>query len=406
MPTIKAYSWHPTKKSIPGIIPMPYISPVNSGDPDATAAQIAGELGSMVLEDRALHIYGPAGYGFDQHVVKHTIKQFLLQTVDTSKTRNWYLQFYNGLRTRGIELNALIMDEESNVTNWAFQNYASKDSTLSAYLHTLWADTQVQAAMPVALRQYSIDQVLKMNGPAVIAWNNWTLGIIANMLRSIVLAPYVQVFGRTPITSNWNDLRGTFTMYDNNGWPATQQQVSDWSSPATYVGMSGNRYNGVQAKLAKDQYWNRFIDCINAIRSTMGFNAQCIPWVSYRAWLDPDKKASTQLQWLWNQLMLHAVGTGVDKFLFWNPKNATGATATDADDVAMGDFIASVAQMPLVVRQLPEVQMDADSVTTGNLTTNYNDYMTAQSLNFTAQSGRLQMRTPSRSPVRTSGPYW
>jgi hypothetical protein len=129
----------------------------------------------------------------------------------------------------------------------------------------------------------------------------------------------------------------------------------------------------------------------------MAFDAQCMPWISYRSWLDGFKRAPNPVQWLWNQHMLHTVATGVNRIIYWNPKDQNVVTP-DADDNALGDLIALVAESDRVVRQLPEIPMDADEVTTGDVTTRYADYIGNQNPNLNLQSSRYQsqLRTPTR----------
>lgn len=399
MPVVRAYSWAPTRQPIAGINTCSIVNPTQGGTADFHAGRVAAELAPRVIEDRGLMIFTPVGYTFDQHVTRRTIKSFLLQTVDLSKTRSWYAQFFAGLRTRNVPLAVIAMDEESNVTNWAFENYAAKDAGLPAYLHALWADTQVQSVMPANLRAYSMEMILQKNVAAVNAFNGWTLDIIRKMIRSLVVDAYATEFGTVPIVSNYGDLRGAFPTYDNNGWQATEVQVSNWSSPACYVTWPGLRYGKSQGRTL-DPHWNCFLDCINWIRSPMAFNAQCIPWVSFRGFLEPKGPAPKASQWLWNQFLFHAVATGVDRLLYWNPKGENGAT--DADDSALGEFIAAVAQLPKVVRQLPPVAMDTQSVTTGTVTTNYSSFANASNIDLSMPAPRAQnqLRVPIRSPIR------
>jgi len=396
MPAIKVFSWAQTRRVIPGIYPAGWINPTDTrGDADFMAGRLANELAPRDPANRALIISVPLGYTLDQHVIRHTIKDFLLQTVATSKTKNWFLQFYDGLKRRNAAVGTLIMDEESNLTNWAFENYGSKDKTLPTYLHQLWADPAVQAKMPDNLKRYSIDMVLQKDFNAVCAWNEWTMGILCQMIRDVVVTPYVQVFGSMPVVSNWENFRGTFQTFDVNGWPLAQVRVGDWSSPACYVGSWGRRQNTPESNRKKDPSWNRFLDCINFVRSAVAFDGQCMPWISYRSWVEGNR-APTPVQWLWNQHLLHTVATGVDRMIYWNQKGTF--PATDEEDNALGDLIAMVAQADRVVRQLPEIPMDADEVTTGDVTTRYADYIANPnpSLNLQSRSRLPVMRAPSR----------
>lgn len=399
MPVVRAYSWTPTRQPIAGINSFTIVNPTQAGTADSHAARVAAEQGPRAVEDRGLLIFVPVGYTFDQHVTRRTIKPFLTQTVDTSRTRSWYLQFFTGLRNRNVPLSVIAMDEESNVSNWAFENYGAKDAGLPAYLHALWADTQVQSAMPANLRAYSMEMILQKNVPAVNAFNSWTADIVRKMIRSLVVDTYAAVFGSIPIVSNYGDMRGTFPLFDANGWQGVETQVSGWSSPSCYVTWPGPRYGKGQGRVL-DPHWNCFLDCINFVRSPMAFNAQCIPWVSYRSFVEPNGVAPKPSQWLWNQLLFHAIATGVDRLLFWNPKHDNAAA--DADDRALGDFIAAAAQLPRVVRQLPPLALDSPSVTTGAFTTDYSTYANAANIDLSMPAPRAanQFRPPVRTPIR------
>lgn len=399
MPVVRAYSWAPTRQPIAGINTCSIVNPTQGGTADFHAGRVAAELASKPIEDRGLLIFSPAGYSFEEHLARRTVKQFMLEIVDTSKTRQWYAQFFAGLRTRSVPLSVIGMDEETNISSWAFENYTRKDRTLPAYLHALWADTQVQAALPANLRQYSIETIMAHNVTAVTEFNTWSLGIVRKMLRTLVVDAYAAEFGTAPIVSNYGDMRGAFQTSDPNGWRNTEIQVSGWSSPACYVTWPGLKYGAAQGRTL-DPHWNCFLDCINWIRSPMAFNAQCIPWVSFRGFLEPKGPAPKASQWLWNQFLFHAVATGVDRLLYWNPKGENGAT--DADDSALGEFIAAVAQLPKVVRQLPPVAMDTQSVTTGTVTTNYSNFANASNIDLSMPAPRAQnqLRVPIRSPIR------
>jgi hypothetical protein len=382
MPVIQAYAWAATRRPITGIAGASWASSTDTrGDADFIAGRVATQLLRYPLEQRAVLIYTPLGYSLDQHVTKHTVKPFLTQQVDTSKARNWYLEFFAGLKKRGAELTAIVMDEESNVTNWGFENYGKNDKTLPAYLHQVWADAEVQMAMPDELRRFTIEMILQKDRDAVVAYNQWSMTILCEMIRKTMVVPYTQVFGKVPIVSNWENFHGAFQTLDHNGWPNSTVQVTDWSSPCCYVGMFGNRQNQAMSGRKKDVYWNRFLDCINYVRSAMAFNGKCAPWISYRSWVDPFKIAPNRVQWLWNQLMLHIASTGVEKLIYWNPKQARGAT--DEDDAALGEFIAAVAKWPKVqIPNLPEIPMDADEVATGAITTRYADYDSGKEMNL------------------------
>jgi hypothetical protein len=207
------------------------------------------------------------------------------------------------------------------------------------------------------------------------------MSIMCEMIRKTMIVPYTQVFGKVPLVSNWENFRGAFQTFDTNGWPYPTVQVTDWSSPSCYVGMWGLRQSPTASGRKKDMYWNRLLDSLNYVRSAMAFNGKCAPWIQFRSWVDPFRIAPNRVQWLWNQLMLHIASTGVEKLIYWNPKQATGAS--DEDDAALGEFIAAVSKWPKVEPPtLPEIPMDADEVTTGTITTRYSDYDSGKEMNL------------------------
>jgi hypothetical protein len=375
MPRLQAFSWHPPARALPHIAPMFWADTAWAHTADFSAGRIEAQLKARPPEERALFMVRARGYNIEEHVQKRTMADVLVNGMKLEPHRQWYRDVFAGLKKRDLPLAAIIADEESNISFWRLESAVKNDPKFVPHLHEAFADPRVQAAMPAAMRKYTAEMITTQPvREAIIAWNDWVAAIAARSMRSLIRDTYAEVFdGAKPIVSNWNDFTGAFAVYDINGWPLSFVRTADWSSPECYVAWWGGRH-GPNSGLKKSTYWNRFIDCVNYVRSSQALDGGCVPWVSYMSWMnDEPRRAPRSIQWLWTQLIRQMIAGGVERFIYWNPKTNFGSA--DSDDQALSRLLADAEPKPAAsVAKLPEIPLDSDQVQTGDFRTTYADY--------------------------------
>lgn len=180
-----------------------------------------------------------------------------------------------------------------------------------------------------------------------------------------------------PLVSNWEQSAGSPVPIDLNGWEMGSYAVTA-SQPAVYLGENG----AVPNAGTKDPRWRRFVFCINALRAAHRAGAvPCIPTVASRTFnpsaTDAEDLYNDRAVWIWDQLLDHIFRHGIRFVNLWqgHPQDAAGETATIADQAAM---LAAMERndkpWPILLDLDAELDLDADSVTTGGLTTTYADF--------------------------------
>jgi hypothetical protein len=270
------------------------------------------------------------------------------------------------LRRRGIHLDAVWTDNEGGSSTWQLT---------PEQIQGIYASSKARAKMPPgvkALRPEMFSWTHPNYRNAVVTFNRYATQLMCQSLRQVLVGagifvspPSAGVAPRVPPTGNYNVYAPTWPVYDYNGWPIASFSLDGrTSSPSCYLS-PGNRHNSGRVH---DPRWNALADCINYVRSCMR-RPGAVLWPTI-AW------PSYQHPWLFEQMIAHFNRTGVNTaggggYIYWRDVWVNAAV----EDPLMVQIFNRHDQPFPVQRNLPEVQMDCDSITTGTYTTTYADFL-------------------------------
>lgn len=285
-----------------------------ASEADAVAAKLASQPFKVVFLTSVLN-------GFLANITQDQIQS---SVPPVEKYLDWATAFWRALRGRNITPDFVVLDQEDWVKN---------------YNYSIPADV-IQAA-------------------------RWNRNIA---LRRGVYWPLADAYRKFIPLSNFGDSvsNGPPLMDQQGGLypPSLDYSVAGVSSPDLYLRQEGWYFKG--KSLTKDILWNNFIRNINNARAC---SDPFVPWISYPSWGgdNPPRKATTALQWTWAEQLKHLRATGVKQLLLWNPNMA------DTDIISAGMTSANARKVGSGT--LGQLAMDSDTVTTGDVTTNYSDFL-------------------------------
>ena len=139
--------------------------------------------------------------------------------------------------------------------------------------------------------------------------------------------------------------------------PNSAHSVDGWSSPALYLGGSGQLYSHFA-----DPQWANFVSNMDTLRSTLASGDQVAPWISDSAFGNtPD---------LWAEQLRQIRASGVNTVLLWNPEAQQGVTKKQyqADITFTSNTFQQVLAMPpastSIANQLPQMPLNVAAVDT------------------------------------------
>jgi len=246
--------------------------------------------------------------------------RMLKEGFDVEPLRSKYVEFYDILKTEGIEPYRVCCDFEEGLFLWNW-NEVSKHRMLNE----LYLDKECVALLPIELQDLSpADYVLghPNRNWAHDIWGSWANELRAEAMKQTLYEPQQQAFGEDSKCTNYSDERASFPIDNWNGRPSLpNNMISNESSPVMYllnVGGANSRYSKLSVQTGIHWRWICFLDMINAIRSNIN-TGPCVPWISPCGYQILHNKWTRDTTWLDAQLAGHTIVSGVNEFHYWNP---------------------------------------------------------------------------------------
>ena len=247
----------------------------------------------------------------------------------------------------------------------------------------IFANATLRNRLPVALRNSSVAELATIdNGflspKSVLAgqWNHYILSKRAHSMAQVFTDAFERVTGIRPIAVNYQDVQLTRAYAHWFGMPQVvgNRSMSNTSNPPLYLEtfpyggtILDNDYRDAKGlpRLTKARRWNVFIYMVNLLRS---LRYPIFPWVARNAYNGNSNPYDANPQ---NgvDLLKHIGAMGIDRIAYFNPTpGVTNDTIAEYQQV-----IERVRVYDKPARRLPVIPFDADSVTTGAITTTYNE---------------------------------
>jgi hypothetical protein len=353
----------------PGITPMTWIaSDVQTPD---KAAQIAiAQFNKRPVGERALFLWH-VGNVPPLHDVRR-LYEIVRDGPNTAPHVKWSQAVYQRLKQANLPPDRIVIDYESGMSTYQF---GRPNVPMSRILMPVFNDPRAAKNLSPAVLKFTPADF--DGGPrraaAWDAWNAWNTHAVDTAIKTIAYDPATTVFQKPIPTTNYGNVLPSFPIYNLHGG-IMDESVTGWeSSPPLYLMTDGRRYEG----RAKSAVWNRFIDNLNYARSTI-VRGPLVPWLTYPSYSSDDEPWGGN-KWLWAEQVKHLNQMGVRTYLLWNPL-PYAKTVTDpslAEDQYTSKVFTSLKLPPPVATPpaYPEIALDADQVTTGNVTTTYVDFL-------------------------------
>lgn len=249
----------------------------------------------------------------------------------------------------------------------------------------IFADPAQKKKLPLALRLSSvaelatIDSLYHPKAYLVGLWDHLVFQLRADSMRRIVGGTYETVTGRTTTVFNYDDARMHRKFVDvfNEQYPAGYRAVSPVSSHFLYLYVpnsnmkftDANRALADKSSLTKAPRWNLFIDYINAIRGT---NYPQIPNISRLRYNGNNLPMNANPQNV-VEIIKHVGAMGIDRHVLFCATTTDGDVFDQDEMDEYQSIVERVRVYPRPVRRLPVVPYDAERVTTGEVTTVYDE---------------------------------
>jgi len=268
----------------------------------ATVLQLVEKTWRQLPKDRHCLVVAPwwMYQGPPFHDV--SMRDLVLHGPDLTSSQRWWTSVLNILRQHNLQPSRVALDWETGMDYWNKASGRRPEETKLIFL-PVWNDRRARAKLPTALRKFSpADFHWQRSRDAVIAWTQYARLQRRNVLRRTYVDPLHAVFPRAKIT-NYQDTLHDGSMKDQNGWPYSQDALTNESSPRLYE------------KSAQANY-----DLLRSIRAAGG--PPPVPWISYPSYIGKE---------VWADTIKGAYALGVREFLYWNPK-PNGKSPDPSDD--------------------------------------------------------------------------
>lgn len=271
----------------------------------------------------------------------------------------------NELKKRRIPIDLMYVDNEGGFGYFTLGK---------ARLKRIFRSARARRLMPPECRAINPED-FDQNSPnffsAVTTWDAYARRIKYDALRKVIFGSGlfdIKQRPRGPIVRpsavNFWSVAPTFPIYDYNGWRQEYTSLDGISSgPSCYVGTPGSLFQ----RRIHHWKWNSLIQVLNQVRSCLGrANARVHPVISNPGLCHP---------WLWEEMIAHMVRSGItwtggrNAFIYWNANSPTTQDPLAAQIVARHDLYVEPQ------RNLPEIPLDVDTITTGDWTTTYEQFL-------------------------------
>jgi len=293
---------------------------------------------------------------------------------NVARYTQWFTAFFQQLAARKCKPTFIGLDEEWNISTFDLLFHLNTDAERIAVMHTYYDNPKVRAKMPATVAQYTPEQYSLPGwsqpeaSPAHVAWNAWVMAWRDRLCRQVIYEPARRAWPGFSSFGNYNVIKPSFDVRDFNGWPFVRFSLTGTSCPVLYL-WSGKYYQN----RAKSEYWNMLINSLNWVRSTVLAGRPVVPWVSHASY-DGTAINNPRMVWLWEMLIRHSAASGVMQYILWNPIPA--ATAEDnALAAELTNEIRHAPPAPVGADELTPLPFDADEITTGNITTTYDEFV-------------------------------
>lgn len=272
------------------------------------------------------------------------------------------------LRRRGLHVDGLWADNEGGSNFWMLT-----PSQLQAVL----SSPRARAKMPPGVRALSAE-MFTWNHPnfrnAVVTFDRWANLLLYRSMRQVLVQSGIFTYRDStsgamvqPPTSNYYVTAPTWQTYDLNGWPVFSFSLDGRTSSPGAAMSAGQRH---YMDRVHDRRWNALVDQLNIFRSCMS-RPGAIVWPTI-CW--PDHFGGP---WCFEQMIAHATRMGMNStgggcsYIYWRDVGIDAPT----QDPLMVEIFNRHDQPWAPIRDLPEMQMDCDSITTGDYTTTYAQFL-------------------------------
>ncbi|MEO0511383.1 MAG: hypothetical protein AAF108_00590 [Planctomycetota bacterium] len=380
---IEAVSWSGAQvPDLRAITPMVWAK-VSQGPAKEIAEGVTRKLRQRGAGFRVLHVFHPGRPGGLPDPIHggDRVDRILDGPAITRRHRSYYAELFGRIADAGVTVDRLVLDYEGGVSLWQLGSGPQRAERMARVL----ADRRARARLPAEVLETPAAKFASSSAArsAYVAFNAWAASYRAEALRELVVAPAQAALGDRLLSSNYADTVPSFDVPDLNGWPIPAAMCGTDQSPPLYLLEMGNRYKGRE----KQKRWNVFLDHISHVRSCLAGLREAgrgpesfVPWISRPGYVAFERFDGPWF--LWTALIVHMLHAGVRRFILWNVDVQKGGVngvgnrvATqrmdDAFDSLSGTFLLrEAAEVPA-----EQVALDADSVTTGPLTTTYEDFL-------------------------------
>ncbi len=378
--TVRLFAWENSGPTFQHVL-RTYIADPRGKTPRQLAQRIAREIRDERPEKIAIRFWkelDPAiRYTFDPSDPRALINSGGY----TLGLKEYWDSFAAELANLGIRPDYLIHDLEKGIGYWDIPT-----SDRQRFFGELMNPHRpLSSVLPTSMRNITVDQFMDYRDPqgtvALNDYNQFAAEFRANMINDVFSGAFTDAFGGYIKISNYNDLNPSFQTFHYTNRPDKAATCGGISAPIAYLDHR-NENTPRYARTEKIQRWNRLIDVLNRARSAAG-TGLVTPWVSApgygkygaNSWARPTELAGEYK--IWEIMMDHMLAMGIDTFVLWNPgpRFNPNAHVTDAFvDQWLADHPRAAGPQ---LRNLPEIPLDADSITTNGVTTTYQQFLEA-----------------------------
>jgi len=289
-------------------------------------------------------------------------------------TKRWAMEFWRTLADLHVAPAFIVLDYEAGAGFWSLKRDFKRESTLSGdtpdwAAGSIIALQRLQTTMGILPGNYvPIDFVYwnqrwGFNHDAITFFNEWAENRRAAALQTSIIRPAWDAFKNKIPASNYDEQLRAWPGVDLNGWTITPGSLSgNWSSPRTYLGITGQRYDvDYKSRTLEFRRALSWLDRRNDVRAALALTPNVAPWYSNPDYArDPSQDIHTQrLQWAAG--LLHDRALGVNVMLFWSNRRWTDDEAAFARPILA--YLHSVPiKQPVAIGKLdeshPEIALD------------------------------------------------
>jgi hypothetical protein len=388
---LQIYTWREdTARMIPEASPMIWVSirygadkrPIGASWQTARPAEFvaretAAALKSHPVESRAI-ILGDAGLAWGPHGEPELFPGGNL-TIEgyarggyVESTATWMRSFWRLLKRSRVAPSFVVLDYEGAPGFWGLRQDPPVDADARGKMPpdiagAVFAMQLLQqrlggspdAHVPIDYANHSGDS-WSWNRPAVIDFNRWFAPRRAAAVRAAIFQPAWDVFGGDLPASNYDDQERAWEGHDLNNWPMPSTTNSgNWSSPSTYLGAIGQRYNvWYSDRTIAFRRALRWVDCRNGVRSALARTPNVAPWYSRPDFNLAADEDVVEHRLLWAAGLLHDRALGVSVMLFWSEQAWSPEEVAFAQPIVT--YLASmISQRPEKIEPISEVDSES-----------------------------------------------